>query len=159
MIKIHTDGACRGNQYTTNQGGWGFAITDTTANKIRHAWGHETNTTSNRMVMTAAISALHAIRNRPPSSVTLFSDSQLMIKGMNEWLKGWKARGWKTANRKPVENKDLWLQLENLDAKHKISWVHVKAHSGNFDNEIASQLAKRGADGTNGTQDFKAIYH
>ena len=127
-------------------------ITDTTTKKTMHSLGHKKNTSCNRMEMMAAINSLHVIRNRPESDVTLYSNSQLIIKGMNEWLKGWKAKGWKKANRKPVEHKDLWLRLEELSSKHRLSWIHVKGHSGNFGNEVADQLANRGADGTKGMQ-------
>ena len=83
MIEIYTDGACRDNQSSSNRGGWGFVITDNASGKTRHGWGHEINTTNNRMEMKAAIQALEAIRNRPRSDVTLYSDSNLLIKGIN----------------------------------------------------------------------------
>ncbi|UTW04513.1 ribonuclease HI [Amphritea atlantica] len=154
MINIYTDGACRGNQNTFNMGGWGFVLTDKATGKARHCWGHEANTTNNRMEMTAAIKALHAIRNRSRSEVTVYSDSNLMVKGMTEWLSGWKAKGWKNSGKKPVENKDLWVQLEELSALHNVTWQHVKGHNGNAGNELADQLANRGADGQQGKQDF-----
>ncbi|MCT7655418.1 ribonuclease HI [Oceanimonas sp. NS1] len=154
MIEIYTDGACRGNQHSNNSGGWGYVIKDTDTGKARHAWGHERNTTNNRMEMTAAIKALHVIRNRSRSVVTLHSDSNLLIKGMTEWLTGWKARGWKTAARKPVENIDLWERLDELSQGHEVTWVHVKGHAGNAGNEQADTLANRGADGTSGAQNF-----
>ncbi|MET0118950.1 MAG: ribonuclease HI [Sedimenticola sp.] len=154
MIDIYTDGACRGNQHAFNMGGWGYVITDKVSGRSRHCWGHEQNTTNNRMEMTATIKALHAIRNRPKSDVTVYSDSNLIIKGMTEWLSGWKAKGWRNASKKPVENKDLWLQLDELSALHNVTWQHVKGHNGNKGNEIADQLANRGADGHKGKQDF-----
>jgi ribonuclease HI len=156
MISIYTDGACRNNQCTINKGGWGLVLTDTNTGKVRHCWGHEANTTNNRMEMTAAIKALEAIRNRPRSEVTLYSDSNLLIKGMNEWITGWKAKGWKGAKKKTVENKDLWLLLDEMNGSHDVTWQFVKGHSGDVGNDMADMLANRGADGGNGKQDFAA---
>ena len=157
MLEIYTDGACRGNQSANNKGGWGFILTDTTTGKVRHRWGHEADTTNNRMEMTAAIRALYAIRNRERTEVTIYSDSNLMVKGMNEWLTGWKAKGWKTASKKPVENKGLWVQLDELSAGHDVTWCHVRGHAGDVGNELADKLAKakRGADGQSGQEDFE----
>ncbi|MEH6652331.1 MAG: ribonuclease HI [Motiliproteus sp.] len=155
MIEIYTDGACRNNQQAINQGGWGLVLTDMYTGKIRHCWGHQADTTNNRMEMTAAIKALEAIRNRPRSEVTIYSDSNLLIQGMNEWMTGWKAKGWKNASKKPVGNKDLWLLLDELSGNHDVTWRYVKGHNGDVDNELADKLANRGADGGNGWQDFE----
>lgn len=152
MITIYTDGACRGNQHKNNKGGWGCVLKDEDTGKVRHYWGHEVNTTNNRMEMTAVLQALRAIKNRSTSDVVIHSDSSLIIKGMNEWLKGWKLKGWKTAGKKPVENKDLWLQIEELSSKHTVNWIHVKGHSGNKGNELADKLANRGAEGHAGSK-------
>ncbi len=154
MIEIYTDGACRGNQHSTNMGGWGYVIENRATGKKRHCWGHEANTTNNRMEMMAAIKGLTAIRNGSRTDVTIYSDSNLVIKGMTEWIDGWKAKGWKNASKKPVENKDLWLKLDELSALHNVTWHHVKGHNGNEGNEIADQLANRGADGHQGKKDF-----
>lgn len=152
MITIYTDGACRRNQHANNKGGWGCVLTDESTNKVKHYWGHQANTTNSRMEMMAVIKALHAISNRPCSEVTIYSDSNFVIRGMNEWLSGWKSRGWKKANKKPVENKDLWLQIDELSAKHAVTWCHVKGHSGVQGNTIADKLANRGADGHTGSK-------
>lgn len=154
MIEIYTDGACRGNQNVNNSGGWGFVIKDSSTGKERHTWGHALNTTNNRMEMTAAIKALSVIRKRPRSEVTLYSDSNLLIKGMTEWLDGWKAKGWCNAQRKPVENVDLWQCLDELNQLHDLTWQHVKGHAGIAGNELADELANRGASGDAGSQDY-----
>lgn len=154
MITIYTDGACRGNQHSFNNGGWGIVITDTVTGKVRHSWGHKANTTNNRMEMLAAIKALYVLRNRPRSDVCIYSDSNLVVKGMNEWLANWKAKGWKRASKKPVENRDLWEQLDELSAYHNITWRHVKGHARNAGNTLADELANRGAAGQQGSQDF-----
>lgn len=154
MIEIYTDGACRGNQHANNSGGWGVVIKDTSNGKARNAWGHRRDTTNNRMEMTAAIKALEFISARPRSEVTIYSDSNLLIKGMNDWLTGWKAKGWKTASRKPVENVDLWKHLDKLSQQHDLTWQHVAGHAGNDGNELADVLANRGADGSCGCKDY-----
>lgn len=157
MLIIHTDGACRGNQNTNNSGGWSFVIQDHKSLKERHCCGHAVNTTNNKMEMTAVIKALPAIKSRPHSEVTLCTDSKLIVKGMTEWLTNWKANGWKNSKRKPVENKELWLRIEELSANHSITWKHVAAHAGIVGNELADSLANEGAAGHNCKRDFSTL--
>ena len=110
----------------------------------KELWGGEPDTTNNRMELTAAIRGLEAL-NRT-SSVVLTTDSQYVRKGITEWIKGWKAKGWKTANRQPVKNRDLWERLDELCETHTIDWRWVKGHSGHIENERVDDLAKCGID-------------
>jgi ribonuclease HI len=110
----------------------------------KELFGGEVLTTNNRMEMTAAIMALESLRK--PCQVQLFTDSQYVLKGMTEWLPGWKARGWKTADRKPVKNVDLWQRLELALAPHEVQWNWVRGHNGDPGNEAADALANRGVD-------------
>ncbi len=157
MLIIYTDGACKGNQNVNNLGGWGFVIQDLESLKERHCCGHVINTTNNRMEMTAIIKALSAIKSRPHSKVTLYTDSELIVKGMTEWLANWKAKGWKNSKRKPIENKELWLSIDELSAKHLITWCHVAAHTGIVGNELADSLANEGTEGHNLKRDFNKL--
>ena len=136
-VVIYTDGACKGNP---GPGGWGALLTvgDTT----KELFGGEPNTTNNRMEMMAVIQALQALKR--PCDVELYLDSQYVNKGINEWISGWKARGWKTADKKPVKNVDLWLLLDAAREPHRIKWIWVKGHAGNAGNERADALANRG---------------
>ena len=138
-VTIYTDGACRGNP---GPGGWGALLSH--AGNQRELWGGEKDTTNNRMELMAAIRALAALK--APCSVDLYSDSSYVLKGITEWLPGWKARNWKTASKKPVKNVDLWTQLDNEIQRHQIEWHWVKGHSGNPGNEAADALANRGID-------------
>ncbi|RME34601.1 MAG: ribonuclease HI [Gammaproteobacteria bacterium] len=138
-VEIYTDGACRGNP---GPGGWG-ALLRYNGNEKR-LWGGEAHTTNNRMELTAAIRALEALKR--PCRVRLTTDSQYLKKGLTEWLPNWKRRGWKTADRKPVKNADLWQELDRLAAKHDIEWHWVRGHTGHEGNEIADELANRGID-------------
>jgi ribonuclease HI len=138
-IEIFTDGACRGNP---GPGGWGALLRQGTNEK--EIYGSEADTTNNRMELMAAIEALAALK--AASEVDLTSDSQYLRKGITEWLPNWKKRGWKTAAKKPVKNKDLWQQLESAAARHKITWHWIKGHSGHPENDIADSLANRGID-------------
>lgn len=138
-IEIYTDGACRGNP---GPGGWGALLIHGSRQKTIH--GGEPETTNNRMELTAAIEALNALRSR--SSVTLYTDSKYVMDGINEWMPNWKKRGWKTAARKPVKNKDLWQALDEAVARHDIDWRWVKGHDGNPGNEKADELANLGID-------------
>ncbi len=110
----------------------------------RELFGGEMLTTNNRMELMAAIMALESLRK--PCEVQLFTDSQYVLKGMTEWLPGWKARGWKTADRKPVKNVDLWQRLEQALAPHTVQWIWVRGHTGDAGNEAADALANRGVD-------------
>lgn len=136
-VVIYTDGACSGNP---GPGGWG-AILRFGAHE-RELWGGELATTNNRMEMMAAISALEALTR--PCAVTLFTDSQYLRQGITEWLAGWKARGWRTADKKPVKNEDLWRRLDQARAHHRVQWNWVKGHAGDPLNERADALARRG---------------
>ena len=137
QVTIHTDGACKGNP---GRGGWG-AILQSGAHE-KELWGGEPATTNNRMELMAAIMALEALKG--PSEVTLVTDSKYVMQGITEWIGGWKARGWKTADKKPVKNEDLWRRLDTARARHKVTWKWVKGHSGHDLNERADQLANRG---------------
>lgn len=139
QVTIYTDGACRGNP---GPGGWG-ALLDYQG-KTRALKGGEQETTNNRMEMTAAIRALEALQQS--CEVVLYTDSTYVHKGITEWLPNWKRRQWRTADRKPVKNADLWQLLEKEAARHKIHWRWVKGHSGDPGNEAADQLANEGID-------------
>ena len=137
QVTIHTDGACKGNP---GRGGWG-AILQSGAHE-KELWGGEPATTNNRMELMAAIMALEALKG--PSEVTLVTDSKYVMQGITEWIGGWKARGWKTADKKPVKNEDLWRRLDTARDRHTVTWKWVKGHSGHDLNERADQLANRG---------------
>jgi ribonuclease HI len=138
-LVIHTDGACRGNP---GPGGWGVLLVwnDTT----KELSGSEPATTNNRMELTAAIMGLAALKR--PTQVTLQTDSQYVIKGITEWLPSWKARGWRTADRKPVKNQDLWERLDQVVGPHTVQWQWVKGHSGDPGNERVDALANLAID-------------
>jgi ribonuclease HI len=136
-IIIYTDGACSGNP---GPGGWGALLEHN--GKRKELDGGETQTTNNRMELTAAIEALNAL-NRP-SQVALHTDSTYVKDGVTKWMQGWKKNGWKTAARKPVKNQDLWTLLDEAIARHTISWHWVKGHAGHPGNEKADELANKG---------------
>lgn len=138
-VVIHTDGACRGNP---GPGGWGAILS--AGHKVKELSGVESPTTNNRMEMMAAICALEALTQ--PASITLYTDSTYLLKGVTEWMEGWKKRGWRTAARKPVKNRDLWERLSELIEQHEIQWVWVKGHSGHPGNERADLLANLAMD-------------
>ena len=138
-VEIHTDGACRGNP---GPGGWGAWLVS--GSHERELWGGEAHTTNNRMELTAAIEALAALRRH--CKVQLYTDSQYVRKGITEWLPQWKNRGWKTADRKPVKNVDLWVRLEQEIERHEVHWHWVRGHSGHDGNERADALANRGVE-------------
>jgi ribonuclease HI len=140
-IDIYTDGACKGNP---GPGGWGALLQSADARK--ELCGGELDTTNNRMEMMAVIEALAALKR--PCKVTLHVDSQYVLKGMTEWLPGWKARGWKTAAKAPVKNVDLWQRLDTLinGGAHQIEWRWVRGHTGHPGNERADQLANQGVE-------------
>ena len=140
-IDIYTDGACKGNP---GPGGWGALLKSGATEK--ELCGGEMGTTNNRMEMTAVIEALAALKR--PCKVTLHVDSQYVLKGMTEWLPGWKARGWKTASKEPVKNVDLWQKLDALvsGGAHQIEWRWVRGHNGDPGNERADMLANKGVD-------------
>ena len=138
-IEIYTDGACRGNP---GPGGWGALLIYGKRRKLMH--GGESETTNNRMELTAAIEALNALHD--PSNVILHTDSKYVMGGINDWMPNWKKRGWKTAAKKAVKNQDLWQALDEAAGRHEIDWRWVKGHDGNAGNEIADELANRGID-------------
>lgn len=138
-IQIYTDGACRGNP---GPGGWGALIMTSAGDQ--ELSGAENETTNNRMEMTAAIMALRALPEG--SAADLYTDSEYVMKGLNDWLPGWKARGWKTAAKKPVKNQDLWQALDEVNARHKVRWHWVKGHAGNDGNERVDRLANEAID-------------
>lgn len=138
-IDIYTDGACKGNP---GPGGWGVLLRSADAQK--QLFGGAKQTTNNRMEMQAVIEALQVLKR--PCKVNLHVDSQYVLKGMTEWLPGWKARGWKTASKAPVKNVDLWQQLDALvnSSEHEIAWHWVRGHNGDPGNEMADELANQG---------------
>jgi ribonuclease HI len=140
-IVIYTDGACKGNP---GPGGWGAVLRS--GGHEKHIHGGEKHTTNNRMEMMAVIQALRALKRK--SKVRLHLDSQYVQKGINEWIHAWKQRGWKTADKKPVKNADLWMILDELVQQHDISWHWVKGHAGDPGNERADLLANRGVEMT-----------
>ena len=140
VVEVYADGACKGNP---GPGGWGVLLV--AGGRERELHGGEPATTNNRMELTAVIRALEALPRG--SRVHLFTDSQYVHKGMTEWIASWKRRGWRTADRKPVKNEDLWKHLDELARNHKVEWHWVKGHAGHPGNERADALANKGVDG------------
>jgi ribonuclease HI len=138
-IEIYTDGACRGNP---GPGGWGALLLYGDHRKTMH--GGEPETTNNRMELTAAIEALNALKGA--REVILHTDSKYVMDGITKWMPAWKKRGWKTANKKPVKNQDLWQLLDEAVSRHQIKWNWVRGHTGVDGNEEADALANRGID-------------
>ncbi|MDQ7089182.1 MAG: ribonuclease HI [Methylococcales bacterium] len=138
-VIIYTDGACKGNP---GKGGWGAWLQYKTHEK--ELYGGEANTTNNRMELMAAIQALETLTK--PCVVELYTDSVYLKDGINKWISNWKKRGWKTANKQPVKNEDLWRRLDAARESHEVSWKWVKGHSGNKGNEKADELANKGVD-------------
>ena len=143
-VIIHTDGACKGNP---GPGGWG-AILQAGAGREKELWGGEVLTTNNRMELTAAIRGLQELKRG--CSVLLVTDSEYVMKGINEWMVNWKKRGWKTAAKQPVKNADLWQQLDEQVNRHEVKWQWVRGHNGHPGNERADDLANRGVDEVRG---------
>lgn len=139
MVEIYTDGACKGNP---GVGGWGAILRF--GGKEKELFGGVINTTNNRMEMTAVIEALRTLSRS--CDAVVFTDSSYVQKGISEWIHGWKRNGWKTADKKPVKNADLWHTLDELAAGHKIEWRWVRGHAGHPENERADMLANRGVD-------------
>jgi ribonuclease HI len=137
QVTIHTDGACSGNP---GPGGWGAILQS--GGKTRELKGGEAATTNNRMELMAAIQALEALTRE--CRVELHTDSQYVMKGISEWIHGWKRRGWLTADKKPVKNDDLWKRLDAARARHHVDWRWVKGHAGHELNERADALAREG---------------
>lgn len=138
-VEIYTDGACRGNP---GAGGWGALLRH--QGRERELFGGEPETTNNRMELTAAIRALEALKRH--CKVSLYTDSQYVRMGITTWLADWKRRNWRTSDRKPVKNQDLWQRLDALAAQHDVEWHWVRGHTGHPENERADALANRGID-------------
>ena len=138
-VEIFTDGACRGNP---GPGGWGVLLRFNGTEK--ELWGGEKLTTNNRMELMAAIKGLDALTQ--DCDVELTTDSEYVRQGITKWIHSWKQRGWKTSNRQPVKNKDLWEHLDELANRYDIDWHWVKGHSGHRENELVDELANRGVD-------------
>jgi ribonuclease HI len=138
-VEIYTDGACRGNP---GPGGWAALLLF--GEHEREISGAEATTTNNRMELTAVIRALEALKR--PVEAAIYTDSQYVRQGVLEWMPNWKARGWKTAEKKPVKNQDLWQELDALLPNHRLEWHWVKGHSGNPGNERVDELANRAID-------------
>jgi len=138
VVDIYTDGACKGNP---GPGGWGVWLK--WGDHEKELFGGEPETTNNRMELTAVIEALASLKRR--CKVRLHTDSQYVHNGISAWIHDWKKRGWRTADRKPVKNVDLWMKLDELVQKHDVEWIWVRGHHGNPGNERADELANRGA--------------
>ena len=136
-VELYTDGACSGNP---GPGGWGAILRCKGVEK--ELCGGEPNTTNNRMEMMAVIQGLKALTRA--CEVDVYTDSQYVQKGITEWIRGWKARGWKTADKKPVKNEDLWKILDEAASFHKVKWNWVRGHAGHAENERADELARKG---------------
>lgn len=134
-IEIFTDGACSGNP---GPGGWGAILR--AGGHEKEISGGERETTNNRMELMAAIRALETLKK--PSMVVLHTDSRYLLDGITKWIRGWKARGWKTADKKPVKNDDLWRALEEAAARHDVDWRWVRGHNDHIENERADALAR-----------------
>lgn len=139
-VEIYTDGACRNNP---GPGGWGVVLRY--ENHEKELSGSEAQTTNNRMELMAAIKGLSALK-KSACVVNLTTDSQYVRKGITEWIAGWKKKGWRTANKQPVKNQDLWQRLDELTQQHKVEWHWVKGHSGHPENERADALANQAID-------------
>jgi ribonuclease HI len=136
VVDIYTDGACSGNP---GPGGWGALLRS--GDKERELSGYDPATTNNRMELMAVIEALRVLKR--PVAARVHTDSQYVQKGISEWIHGWKRRGWKTADRQPVKNADLWQTLDRLAAGHAIEWLWVRGHAGHTENERVDALARR----------------
>jgi ribonuclease HI len=136
-VEAFTDGACRGNP---GPGGWGALLRS--GGHVKELFGGELATTNNRMELTAAIQALAALKQR--CRVALYTDSTYVRSGITEWMPAWRARGWRTADKKPVKNQDLWQALLAQAERHEVTWHWVKGHSGHPENERADELANQG---------------
>jgi ribonuclease HI len=136
-VVIYTDGACSGNP---GPGGWGAVLFF--GRHEKELFGGEPATTNNRMELMAAIQALEALTR--PCKIELHTDSQYVMKGISEWIGGWKSRGWRTADKKPVKNEDLWRRLDQARLRHEVDWRWIKGHAGHEHNERADALARQG---------------
>jgi ribonuclease HI len=135
-VQLYTDGACKGNP---GPGGWAYILKHPASGKQREDAGGEAHTTNNRMELMGVIRGLEVMRL--PLTVDLYSDSQYVLKGLSQWMKGWKRGGWRTADGQPVKNRDLWMQLDELMARHTVRFHWVRGHSGHPENERCDRLA------------------
>lgn len=138
-VEIFTDGACSGNP---GPGGWGAILRLAETGQARELSGGEADTTNNRMELTAVLMALQALKE--PLEVDVYTDSSYVSKGISAWIHGWKRNGWKTADKKPVKNAELWQALDEARKRHKVTWHWVKGHAGHAENERADELAREG---------------
>lgn len=138
-VEIFTDGACSGNP---GPGGWGAILRDPATGREKEMSGGEAATTNNRMELTAAVEALNALKQ--PCQVDLYTDSKYVMDGISSWIHGWKRNGWRTADKKPVKNAELWKRLDEERARHDVTFHWVKGHAGHEGNERADQLANDG---------------
>ena len=143
IIDIYTDGACSGNP---GPGGWGAILR--VGSHEKELFGGEAGTTNNRMELLAVIEALRALKR--PVKARVHTDSQYVQKGISEWITGWKKRGWKTADKQPVKNVDLWQALDAEASQHELEWLWVRGHNGHPENERADALARRGVEQVRG---------
>jgi ribonuclease HI len=139
FVTIYADGGCRGNP---GPGGWGVLLQ--MGDNEKELCGGEPDTTNNRMELTAVIRALEALKR--PATIAVHTDSQYVQKGISMWIHNWKRNGWRTSDKKPVKNADLWQKLDGLAQQHEIKWLWVKGHAGHPGNERADRLANRGID-------------
>ncbi len=146
VVEAFTDGACSGNP---GPGGWGVLLRMVGGHE-KELCGGEAHTTNQQMEIKAAIEALKALKKT--CRITIYSDSKYVIKGITEWIHGWKKNGWKNAAKKPVSNQELWQQLDALNASHHVTWQWVKGHAGHEGNERADELARRGIPTKNETE-------
>ena len=138
IVEIYTDGACKGNP---GAGGWGALLTS--GEHTRELYGGEAHTTNNRMELLAVIRALEALKR--PCRARVHTDSKYVQLGISKWIHGWKKNGWRTADKKPVKNAELWKELDELAQRHDVAWMWVKGHAGDAGNERADELANLGA--------------
>lgn len=139
-VQLYTDGACSGNP---GPGGWAYILKHPASGSVREESGGEADTTNNRMELCAVIEGLLALKK--PTFIDLYSDSQYVLNGLNEWMANWKRRGWKTADKKPVKNRDLWERLDELRATHEIRFHWIKGHNDHPENERCDELAVQAA--------------
>lgn len=147
MVMLFTDGACSGNP---GPGGWAFILRHPASGKERERAGGEADTTNNRMELRAVIEGLSSLKSS--SKVELYSDSKYVLNGLREWMAGWKKKGWKTANKQPVKNQDLWMRLDELMREHELSFHWVEGHAGHPENERCDQLAVAARDAAASTR-------
>jgi ribonuclease HI len=146
VVELFSDGACRGNP---GPGGWGAILRLKSASRSaeKELWGGEAMTTNNRMELTAVIRGLQALKR--PSRVRVYTDSQYVQKGISAWIRQWKRNGWRTSDRQPVKNADLWQALDELAGRHEVEWHWVRGHAGHPENERADALANKGIPNNN----------